>query len=162
MTCKTGFEFSILVSLGFQAKTWRPRERDALDPITQVLCMVCLLFSYPYLLSPSFPERGLVHICGHCRLHMQALFIPTLKAVALPPLRPRAVHTSGTIFSKGIDEKRHEQVLEASSGLFRTGNAGLVLTEWGGVWASFGFGALAPQTLPPRELFTVGFWERPL
>lgn len=75
-------------------------------------------------LAPSCTERGLVRICAHSRLHIQALFIPTLKAVALPPLRPRGVHTSGTIFLRGTDEKRHkrhEQVLEASSGLFGQG-----------------------------------------
>lgn len=85
MTSKTGFEFSILVFLGFQARMWRPRDKDPLDPITQgLLCGLPPLF---LSLSPSLTERDLVHICGYSRLHGKALFIPTLKAFVLPSLR---------------------------------------------------------------------------
>lgn len=74
-------------------------------PITQVLSVVSLLSSYPYLCLHHAHKKGLDHVCALSRLHIQALFTPTLKVVALPPLRLSDVHTSNTIFSRGLDEE---------------------------------------------------------
>lgn len=156
MTCKTGFEFTVLVSLGFQARTWRPWRESCWAPLCRPgLGSASLLFP-SISLCPSCTERGLVHTCGHSRLHLQALFIPIVKAIPSPPFRLRGAQSRAQSSQLGADEEEAEQVLEINSRLSGQGRPDSPLLEL--FWEACGF--LLALVLWPHRLFLL--WSCPM
>lgn len=94
MTCETRFEFRVLDSSEFQARTWRPRRQSPQATLHRPdLWSASLLFPS---LSPSDTRKGLIHTCVLFQLNIQALFISTIKAALSHLLGLRHTHASGT------------------------------------------------------------------